>query len=173
MKIEVSGGMGRLGDFFRTMHRQFSEAEWRYIRVPPSDASKLGRFIRLWSLKESLVKAEGSGIVLPLSQVSFKCPTELISPEQKLTFDSSATMCGRLLTEWLFEESMLDRGHYVSVAKKKVVATDEAEANHQTPSLHFQMLSIEELLAEASTCISGNLFTFDDEKYWTDFCRKT
>ncbi|KAJ6218436.1 hypothetical protein RDWZM_009593 [Blomia tropicalis] len=84
MKVEYSGGINRINDFFRIMHRQFSLEEWKYINQLETNQSRLERFIRLWSLKESLVKAQGSGIVFPLSKISFTCPSELTSPEQQM-----------------------------------------------------------------------------------------
>jgi len=167
MKIEYSGGMQRINDFFRIMHRQFSDDEWKYIKVPSTDTSRLARFMRLWSLKESFVKAEGSGIVFPLSKISFTCPTELTSPEENILFDSNITINGQCLHEWKFEESMIDRLHYVSVAK---IRSDQVE-NLKCDAYQFKMLTIDDLLTE--TPVSNHLFTYDDEKYWTDFCRKT
>lgn len=175
MKIEYSGGMNRINDFFRIMHRQFSESEWKYIQVASSDHSKLARFIRLWSLKESLVKAEGSGIVFPLSKISFTCPTGLTSPIQKILFNSSVAINERPLLDWQFEESMIDRMHYVSVAKTKEKVTEMttcATSQTEESSLHFKLLSVQDLLADALPS-TGHLFTYDDEKFWTDFCRKT
>ena len=186
MKVEVSGGMGRLAGFFRSMTRQFSEAEWRYIRsAEGGDESKLARFIRLWSLKEALVKAEGSGIILPLSRLSFACPTKLVAPGQAIVTDSSVTVVNpgeghRPLPEpWAFEECMLDRLHYVSVAKQvKQEGKDDGDHhqnNNNNHHLGFEMLAIEDLLAEAQnlSLSPGQLCTHDDEKYWTDFCRKS
>lgn len=159
--------MQRINDFFRIMHRQFSQDEWKYIQQSQTDMSKLARFIRLWSLKESLVKAEGSGIVFPLSKISFTCNTELTLPQEKILYDTEVTVNGQGVNEWQFEESMIDKMHYLSVAKTKSNATDELD-----DSLYrFKLLTIEDLLTDSN--VSGHLFTYDDEKYWTDFCRKS
>lgn len=168
MKIEYNGGMHRLSEFFRLMVRQFSDKEWTYIRNLESDYGKLSRFIRLWSLKESYVKAEGSGITFPLSKISFHCATELNSPDQKALFDSTVSINHECLADWQFEESMIDHKHHVSVAKiKHVNANLLDECQYQ-----FKQLTIQDLLFENDNSFE-NLFSFDDEKYWTDFCRKT
>src|SRR5699024_8637813 len=111
MKVEYTGGMQRINDFFRIMRKQFSDDEWKYIEIPQSDYGRLARFIRLWSLKESFVKAEGSGITFPLSKISFFCPTELVAPSQMTVFDSTVHIGHQRQEHWQFEESMIDHRH--------------------------------------------------------------
>ncbi|UXI16694.1 hypothetical protein NH340_JMT02637 [Sarcoptes scabiei] len=134
MKIEYSGGMCKINEFFNTMRRQFSEEEWRFIRNSQTDWGKLARFIRLWSLKESFVKAEGSGIIFPLSKISFECRSELVAPSQKNRFDSIVKINNRYSKYWSFEESMIDPRHYVSVARLRYTKnfdnkTDDVDRN--------------------------------------------
>lgn len=175
MKVEYSGGINRINDFFRIMHRQFSLEEWKYINQLETNQSRLERFIRLWSLKESLVKAQGSGIVFPLSKISFTCPSELTSPEQQMRFDSVASINGQRLEDWFFEESMIDNMHYVSVAKCNKSTTNlnsSTMTDLSSLQYRFKFLSIEDLLKDNSIN-NKDLFTYDDEKYWTDFCQKS
>ena len=172
MKIEISGGMQRINDFFRIMNRQFSLQEWDFIRVPKTNLSKLARFIRLWSLKESLVKAEGSGIVFPLSKISFTCNTDLTSPQSIIISDTTVAIDGDNINEWQFEELMIDEMHYVSVAKTKINSKDKNN-NYETNDIiyQFKLLTIDDLLTDYN--MLDHLFTYDDEKYWTDFCKKS
>lgn len=167
MKVEYSGGMQRLEDFFRIMKKQFSDDEWKYIRMADlSNENKLARFIRLWSLKESYVKAEGSGITFPLSKISFTCCSELKSTRDGTVLDSIVKLNDRCLYDWNFEESMIDEKHYVSVAK--VTTSDIANPSSNE---HFNLLSISELISN-SNLSPTDLFSLDDEQWWTDFCRK-
>lgn len=161
MKIECTGGIERLEQLFRNMRRQFSEDEWRFIRNGDSEWAKLARFIRLWSLKESLVKAEGTGITFPLSKISFVCQSELNSGGHLC--DTIVKIEGNPLPGWLFEESMIDGRHHVSVAR--------TPPNHSS-HYEFQQLTIKELLEEFPSTLD-DLFSYQDEKYWTDFCTKS
>ena len=67
-------------EFFRLMQRQFTENEWRQIQNPVVDENdgrvendrKLASFYRHWSLKESYVKAVGSGLTINLQRINFE-----------------------------------------------------------------------------------------------------
>ena len=74
-------------EFFRLMRRQFTDDEWQQIKGDvdannADDASEDGQqdvggqqlaaFYRHWSLKESFVKATGSGLTVDLQKISFK-----------------------------------------------------------------------------------------------------
>lgn len=174
MKVEYSGGMHKLNDFFNIMRKQFSEDEWKYIRQSSSDYGRLARFIRLWSLKESFVKAEGSGIIFPLSKISFVCPSDLVMPSQKSRFDSIVNVLNgnynsqQTLSNWIFEESMIDPKHYVSVAK--LSQNSNAEELKTDRDYQFRMLSIKDLIPDFQY---SDLHSFEDESYWIDFCQKS
>ncbi|CAN8004259.1 unnamed protein product, partial [Ixodes hexagonus] len=114
MKIEYSGGK-TVGEFFTVMRRQFTPGEWRFIEGPGTERDLLRRFYRLWSLKESFVKAEGVGLGINLQRLNFVCKT----PEVRvgsLTKDTELYFDGRLLTDWLFQETLLDEKHCVCTA---------------------------------------------------------
>ena len=74
-------------EFFRLMRRQFTDGEWQQIKGDvdannaddaPENGQKdvggqqLAAFNRHWSLKESFVKATGSGLTVDLQKISFK-----------------------------------------------------------------------------------------------------
>lgn len=167
MKIEYSGGMNKLDDFFRIMNRQFSPSEWDMINGSMTDQSRLARFIRLWTLKESYVKAEGSGIVFPLSKISFTCCSELTSPSQGIVSDTMLYIENKCLHQWQFEESLIDNRHYVCIGK--LPQQCDSQSGETSP---FKMLSIHDLLCDHSIS-EKELFAHHDEQYWTDFCKKT
>jgi len=57
-------------DHLSVAERFFATAEWRWLRgLPPAEQSR--GFFALWTLKESLAKALGRGLALPLDRVAF------------------------------------------------------------------------------------------------------
>ena len=161
MRIEYSGQQSDrpLNDFFRLMNRQFSEKEWNFINNGSNEWQKLCRFIRLWTLKESFVKAEGIGIAFDLKRISFECPTPQLNT-QTVTYDTCVRVDGSLLEDWLFEESLLDNKHCVCVASK--------------PRLDFKPFifsekTITDILKEAVPLNSDQNY---DQSLWTDFQNK-
>lgn len=133
MKIEIPGSgnldtfedrMKRQDTFYRRMVRQFSQSEWSFINDGlghyniNGQCQKLFRFMRLWSLKESYVKAEGFGITIDLKSTSFTCPTAELSTSKVVT-DTTLQVNGQSRDgSWLFEECLLDTDHCVSIALK-------------------------------------------------------
>ena len=74
---------GNLPEFFRLMRRQFTPDEWQDIRSAKgcprigegkeaAERDQLRTFYRFWCLKESFVKAEGSGLGWDLQRLSFQ-----------------------------------------------------------------------------------------------------
>lgn len=79
MRLEDKCPRRDVGEFFRLMRRQFTPDEWRTIEGEGAaasgageDAAALRSFYRHWCLKESFVKAEGSGLRWDLQRISFK-----------------------------------------------------------------------------------------------------
>ena len=113
--MNVVRNQGETSRFFKLMRSKFSDEEWKVILAPTEDADKMKRFYRYWCLKESYVKAIGTGISYPLEKLTF-LPSQL-----QLDFQTISTT--ELLVEsckasqWSFEESMLDSDHCVSVAR--------------------------------------------------------
>jgi 4'-phosphopantetheinyl transferase len=143
MRLEYSGGRS-LEDFFDLMKRQFSRTEWTFIRTSGGeDRDKLRRFMRLWCLKESYVKAEGVGIGFDLQRISFDCPTTPLTVGT-MVCDSRVSVDGQCLKEWRFEETLLDQDHCVAIAFQ----TDPQSEVVITPK-PLQEISFEELMAGA------------------------
>lgn len=101
-------------EFFRLMRRTFHEDEWRYILAAPIQATQLARFYRLWSLKESFVKATGTGITVPLNEICFHVASEL--ELEKCVYDTQVVLRGQTAPEWNFEETRLKDHYCVAVA---------------------------------------------------------
>lgn len=107
-------------EFLRLMKRQFTTNEWAQIKKIPSDYDEgfietLKTFYRFWCLKESFVKAEGSGLAWNLQRLSFNCPTADLSAS-KILIDTFLEVDGSLLCGWQFQEHLLSPKHCVAVA---------------------------------------------------------
>ncbi|PRD27277.1 UNVERIFIED_CONTAM: aasdhppt [Trichonephila clavipes] len=124
MKIEHRGKRS-VPEYFSLMRKQFSSSEWDFIMQPGPEKEQLKRFYRLWAihyfqcLKESYVKAIGTGIVFDLQSLSFSCPTPILL-RNITTVDTKLYEKGQLKSKWKFEETVLDENHYIAVATQSI-----------------------------------------------------
>ena len=99
------------------------------------------KFYRFWCLKESFVKAEGSGLGWNLQRLSFHCLTPELNSNRIIT-DTSLEIDGTLQGDWQFEEHLLNINHWVSVALNgKNTSVDNT-------CTQFQIVDINDLLGE-------------------------
>ena len=119
MRVEFPRGR-QLQDFFHLMRKQFSSNEWSFIGNPSTDHpyTCLSRFMRLWSLKEAYVKAEGFGITTDLKLIDFQCRTHSVQSDS-VVVDTQLYVEGRYMDQWIFHESVLPYEHHVTVAIEK------------------------------------------------------
>jgi len=105
----------RIDEFFRLMKKQFTETEWLYIKGTQGDSEteQLRRFFRYWTLKESYVKATGTGLNINLQSLEFRVKDNIDAG--RVEIGSILKKDGDLVS-WKFEESLLDSQHQVSVA---------------------------------------------------------
>jgi len=108
------GRIDRLEEFFRLMQRQFTAAEWANILAGDSESAQLFTFYRHWALKESYVKAVGSGLGINLQTLEFQ---PIGTPcEGTVICDTTIKIDGARDDRWKFEETLLDDDHVVGVA---------------------------------------------------------
>ncbi|PSN48821.1 L-aminoadipate-semialdehyde dehydrogenase-phosphopantetheinyl transferase [Blattella germanica] len=143
MKLEYTGGKS-LSEFFRIMTRNFSSQEWATIRGTneSSDVDKLAMFCRHWCLKESYVKAVGTGITVDLQRISFKVNSPKLEMGHIVT-DTELYVNGRHLKDWNFEESLIDEEHCVAVA------ITGKESHNAT----FRCLDFDELMKDSTSLL--------------------
>ncbi|KAB5550081.1 hypothetical protein PHYPO_G00049610 [Pangasianodon hypophthalmus] len=160
-------GSSSVQEFFRVMKRQFTDFEWRTITSAQADWDQLHLFHRHWALKESFIKAIGSGLGFNLQRVEFH-----ISPNQ---MQEGRVFCQTKMhldeeeeEDWTFEECLLDVHHHVAVALGKPNGSIPSDAGNpeEATSLGFTVLSFNELMAEATP------LSDEDPAYWESFRRK-
>lgn len=158
MKIEYTGGKP-LSEFFRIMTRNFSSDEWTQIRSFNSNVGKLEAFMRNWCLKESYVKNIGTGITVDLSKLNFIIATPDLKPNEVIT-DTKLEVDGRLLTNFLFEESLIGAEHCVAVSLR----SSPVDGSHQP--FKFELIKFEELIRNATP------LSEPDENYCVEVLKK-
>lgn len=165
MKVAMPGSSS-VSEFFRIMTRQFTEYEWRVIQSSGSERQQLAAFYRHWALKESFIKAIGTGLGFNLQRVEFHLTPEPITEGQvqrgtKMQLDEEEE------SDWIFEESLLDADHHVAVALgPQIKPVDGPRAPPLAPAASFKLLSFSELISLATP------LTEEDPAYWESFQRK-
>lgn len=159
MKAEYLGGK-TIQDFFSVMRRQFTPQEWNFVEQPGTENELVRRFYRLWCLKESFVKAMGPGLAIDLQRLNFNCQTKEVA-EGAITADTKLYFDGRLLTEWIFQETLLDCDHCVCTALH--VGDNAASPDYKL----FTVLSFKELID--GSCPVGTSNDHD----WAQFAAKS
>uniref|UniRef100_A0A1A8E8A8 L-aminoadipate-semialdehyde dehydrogenase-phosphopantetheinyl transferase n=1 Tax=Nothobranchius kadleci TaxID=1051664 RepID=A0A1A8E8A8_NOTKA len=162
MKTTMPGSCSVL-EFFHIMTRQFTAYEWSTIQSAGSEYQQLAMFYRHWTLKESFIKAIGTGLGFNLQRVEFHLSSEPLTQGRVLRL-TKMHLDEEEEGEWLFEESLLDAEHHVAVA---LGPEDRAgTATPPPPTTTFTLLSFDELIASASP------LTEEDPAYWDEFKMK-
>ncbi|KAM3616245.1 uncharacterized protein V6R79_014986 [Siganus canaliculatus] len=156
-------GSSSVPEFFRIMTRQFTAYEWSVIQSAGSEYQQLAAFHRHWALKESFIKAIGTGLGFNLQRVEFHLPSEPLTQDQPLR-KTKMHLDEEEEEDWIFEETMLDPDHHVAVALGP--ADNPGTASLPLPTA-FTLLSFTDLVAPASP------LTEEDPAYWESFERKT
>ncbi|KAM3935312.1 L-aminoadipate-semialdehyde dehydrogenase-phosphopantetheinyl transferase [Leptodactylus fuscus] len=154
-------GSGSTEEFFRIMHRQFTEREWHSIKSLGSDWARLDMFYRHWALKESFIKAIGVGLGFNLQRVEFEVsPLDMevgkVYTQTKMLLDGEDE-------NWSFEEMLLDEKHHVAVALGSADTNNHPKSQSETA---FTILTYEDLVASAVP------ITPEDPDYWDNFHSK-
>ncbi|AWO99121.1 putative L-aminoadipate-semialdehyde dehydrogenase-phosphopantetheinyl transferase [Scophthalmus maximus] len=156
-------GSKSVSEFFRIMTRQFTAYEWSIIQSAAADHRQLAAFYRHWALKESFIKAIGTGLDFDLQRAEFHLPSEPPSQDQVLR-QTKMHLDGKEEGDWIFEESLLDVDHHVAVALGPADKPDSApRPSSLSPPTTFTLLSFSELVASASP------LTEEDPAYWDSF----
>ncbi|KAJ4935663.1 hypothetical protein JOQ06_017193 [Pogonophryne albipinna] len=156
-------GTSSVPEFFRIMTRQFTAYEWSVIQSAGSEHLQLAAFYRHWALKESFIKAIGTGLGFNLQRVEFHLAPEPLTQKHVLR-QTKMHLDEEEEEGWIFEESLLDADHHVAVA---LGPTDKTGSELFRPSLppasSFALLSFSDLTASASP------LTEEDPACWDSF----
>lgn len=117
MRVELPGNAKSAEALFHDLRDTLTDGEWRHVREPGTEEAQLRRFYRLWTLKESYVKAIGVGIAHDLKRLHFAVARD--DSHAALALDGRGTE-----HEWRFELSWLDPLHPVAVALGPAAAAD-------------------------------------------------
>ncbi|XP_050545503.1 L-aminoadipate-semialdehyde dehydrogenase-phosphopantetheinyl transferase [Daktulosphaira vitifoliae] len=150
MRNHYKGGKS-LSEFFRLMHRNFSLKEWDYINNG-TEKQKINTFYRFWCLKESYVKAIGTGLTINLRNVCF-VPKQDLKKNDFVT-DTELYVNNEVMHNWVFHE-YLYHDYTITVC-----------LNRNIHPIEFKMLSFNELIYNAE------YITEDDENYCNIFMAK-
>lgn len=155
MKLEYTGGK-KLNEFFRLMNSNFTFNEWKNIKgFNISEDKQIINFCRHWALKESYVKALGVGITMDLSKIDFHINSELNN--NKIINDTNLYI-NNVKENWIFEESLIDSNHCVSVALEK----NKYDFNNSSNDLIFKNIDSNELLKNVNPYYKEDI----------DYCKK-
>ncbi|XP_063349313.1 L-aminoadipate-semialdehyde dehydrogenase-phosphopantetheinyl transferase [Pelmatolapia mariae] len=158
-------GSSSVPEFFRIMTRQFTAHEWSAIQSAGSEHQQLAAFYRHWALKESFIKAIGTGLGFNLQRVEFHLPSEPLT--QARVLHQTKMHLDEEEEDWVFEESLLDADHHVAVALGPADNTCPAPRPPSLlPPTTFTVLSFRELIDSASP------LTDEDPTYWDSFKMK-
>ncbi|XP_030258461.1 L-aminoadipate-semialdehyde dehydrogenase-phosphopantetheinyl transferase isoform X3 [Sparus aurata] len=108
-------GSSSVPEFFRIMTRQFTAYEWSVIQSASSEDQQLNAFYRHWALKESFIKAIGTGLGFNLQRVEFHLSSGPLTQGRALR-QTKMHLDEEEEEDWVFEESLLDADHHVAVA---------------------------------------------------------
>lgn len=156
MTVKYEGGKS-LDDFFRLMSRHFTNNEWDIIKNTSSSSEiKMQLFNRYWALKESYVKAVGTGITVDLKKLEFKIKTNFLKhgcycDDTELFIDSVKQ------SDWIFQETLLQPKFLVSIA---VQGTENFDRNP------FTFLRFDEIMKNSVPLLKNDI------EFCTSFMQK-
>lgn len=150
MRNLYKGGKS-LNEFFRLMHRNFHLKEWAIINNG-TDMIKTYSFYRFWCLKESYVKATGSGLTIDLKKICFVPKSEL--KKNVIVSDTELFIDGQLMPDWCFHE-LLYNDYTITVCLKGSL----------TP-VNFEFINFQDLIHNAE------MITGPDNNYCKLFMNK-
>ncbi|XP_078102469.1 L-aminoadipate-semialdehyde dehydrogenase-phosphopantetheinyl transferase [Sander vitreus] len=165
MKTTMPGSIS-VPEFFRIMTRQFTAYEWSVIQSAGLENQQLAAFYRHWALKESFIKAIGTGLGFNLQRLEFHLSSEPLTQKYVLR-QTKMYLDEEEEEDWIFEESLLDADHHIAVALGPADRAGTAPLRSSLPPpTSFTLLSFSDLIASASP------LTEEDSACWESFNMK-
>ncbi|XP_056906680.1 L-aminoadipate-semialdehyde dehydrogenase-phosphopantetheinyl transferase [Takifugu flavidus] len=153
-------GSSSVPEFFRIMSRQFTAYEWSAIHSAGSEGQQLTAFYRHWALKESFIKAIGTGLGFNLQRLEFHLSSEALTQDRVLR-QTRMYLDEEEESDWTFEESLLDADHHVAVALGPANLPESATLRPLSPPTAFTQLTFCDLIASASPLTQEDVASWD------------
>lgn len=136
MEMKYTGGKP-LQEFFRVMYRQLTDREWQTVKESSQETIQERTFFRIWTLKESYIKATGTGMNVPLRSIEFKIHSKLEGVGNYVQ-DTEIFVDGMKQPDWRFQEVLLKENYCVAVAIQ--CTTSDLDLYHPLPfeEVHFK-----------------------------------
>lgn len=151
MQLRLPRGEDSVGSFAEMLSESLTDCELELIKHPslvPSrrsaDEVLLDNLLQLWTLKESFVKALGTGLSTDLRSVSFGS-LPLLNQPVLLSFDGPQCISMNLqsgLQPTLDEEPPKDWAFWVTVLSFSRSALDSLDTNSNEVVMHHYVLSV-------------------------------
>ncbi|TMW69667.1 hypothetical protein Poli38472_001823 [Pythium oligandrum] len=126
-------------EFFRAFQDYFTPLEWEYIRRSSEPRQQFESFYRLWSLKESYIKAVGIGLGFELLRAEFAPVVSETTDVWHMRLD------GVRATQWQFEshdvETAAEDPHVISVALGPIAEMWKPELSSVLPHVPTSALA--------------------------------
>ena len=146
---------GPPSEYFAMFEAQFTAAEMRRVAAEPGPDRQFRLFFIIWSLKESFIKAVGSGLGYDLQRINFdvslpECKaghTEVDPACTEIPSTSPTVAAGSVLGQatvhidgaesgdWSFQIMSLDPTHVLTVARGPICAASESYVAGAWPGL--------------------------------------
>ncbi|CAI2355568.1 unnamed protein product [Caenorhabditis sp. 36 PRJEB53466] len=149
MRLDTQRNNKTADEYINSMAKSASPEELRMMRSQPTEAMKMTMFYRYWCLKEAILKATGVGITNTLNSLDFR--VNLQDRYRPGSFVTSTTVLedGKLLDQWVFEETFVDGKHSAAVCKEKKLPRECVFRQDPEAKIFFSKITFDSLLEHA------------------------
>lgn len=139
------------------MKGQLTEQEYRHIQ---QSEFPLKCFYRIWTLKESYIKAVGDGLQIDLAKLDFVLKEN--NSENKMVIDTDLYIHGKKQRSWIFEETLLDSDTPVCVGIEESKSTPIEEASNRKDGIMFKSISVDDMIQRLRVLQNNKLGGMND-----------
>ena len=155
----------------RVMLKAFTKKEREFVESKLSIKEKLEAFYRLWTLKESYLKAVGTGIRVELSSIEFIIHNNnLVVNNHDINCNTGLYVNSNKRIDCSFYEQTLDEFYLTSIClvnEKNEKISDDSRENFELKTQSFTEISVDEILKVASKSNDKSI-----NSYWNSYLKK-
>ena len=167
MKIEEDDLVKQYEQSNRIMRKVFTQQEKGFVDSKPDIKDKIKAFNRLWALKESYVKAIGTGIRVELNTIEFLIQNDFISKNSEIINNTELQVDSKKRIDCKFYEQILDDLYLTSICLVSENTSNELNENIYLKSQVFKELEVDELIKTATQSNDSN-----NCNYWSKYEKK-